>query len=705
MSLSQSLTRWRYRFLPDHVVGEILGKKWIDSIIPFMALLILIATFGGIVPRFFDLTTLSNLSGQTAELGLVVFGLTIVMISGGIDLSVGSTFALAVLATLYGMNVGQWSFGVGLAVAVGVGVACGAVNGFMVGILRMRAFLTTLVTLIIFRSIFEIIFPQISTEVVMAAPDSPIYDLLGIGKVWGIPVSFLVFVIIAFALHMVLSRGRYGWRLLAVGGARRSAYNAGINVRLIVFSAYVVCSTMVALAGFLFSARIGSAASDIGSGLEMQALTATVLGGISLGGGRGSVAKALMGTVFVLILSNSLLTLAVPGPFNNLILGLVLITAVFLDVRWVKNRYKLLRSVYISPTYNKMPPSISTETGSPMAPNDRLRPVGVIGLGILDGAEDVIFDRDDNLYTGTRQGDILRWFPPEYTHHEVFAHIGGAPMGMTFDEAGNMAVCVGGMGLYQISPSGEASLLTAETNRSLTSIADDSAMKLADDCDILPDGRIIFSEATVRFEMHDWYADALESRGNGRLICYDPKTKTTRTLMSNLVFPNGVCTSYDGQSVLFAESWACRINRYYYAGPKKGSVERVIEGLPGYPDNINRASDGTYWLALMGMRTPALDLSLEMPGFRRRMASRVSEDAWLMPNLNNGCVLRFNEQGQILESLWDQGGQKHPMITSMREHKGMLYLCGIFNNRMGTLPLPDADPNWCGINSYWRKPT
>ncbi|CAN7241905.1 SMP-30/gluconolactonase/LRE family protein [Rhizobium sp. LjRoot30] len=704
MTLSESLVRLRYRFFPDHVVGEILGKKWIDSIIPFMALLILIAIFGSIVPRFFELSTLANLSGQTAELGLIVLGLTIVMVSGGIDLSVGSTFALAVLATLYGMNVGQWSAGTGLVATLGVGLACGAVNGFMVGILRMRAFLTTLVTLIIFRSIFEIIFPQVSTEIVTSYPDSPLYDYLGMGRFLGTPVTFLVFVVIAIALHIVLSRGRYGWRLLAVGGARRSAYNAGVNVRLTVFSAYVVCSMMVALAGFFFASRIGSAASDIGAGLELQALTATVLGGISLGGGRGSVAKALMGTVFVLILSNSLLQMAVPGPVNDFVLGLVLVAAVFLDVRWVKNRHKILRSVYISPTFNKMPPSVSTEAGSPMAPNDRLRQVGVIGLGTLDGAEDAIFDRDDNLYTGSRHGDILRWFPPDYTRHEVFAHIGGAPMGMTFDEAGNMAVCIGGMGLYQITPSGEVSLLTAETNRSLTSVADDSSMKLADDCDILPDGRIIFSEATVRFEMHDWYADALESRGNGRLIVHDPKTKSTRTILSNLVFPNGVCTSYDGESVLFAESWACRINRYYFAGPKTGQVERVIEGLPGYPDNINRASDGTYWLALMGMRTPALDLSLEMPGFRRRMARRVSEDAWLMPNLNTGCVLRFNEQGQILESYWDLGGQKHPMITSMREHKGVLYLCGIFNNRMGTLALPDADPNWCGVDTYWRKP-
>ncbi|MBN9219900.1 MAG: SMP-30/gluconolactonase/LRE family protein [Mesorhizobium sp.] len=703
MSMAESLVRWRYRLLPDHVVGEILTKKWIDSVIPFTALVILCAIFGTIVPGFFDLTTLTNLSGQTAELGLVVLGMTIVMVSGGIDLSVGSTFALAVLVTLYGMNVEQWSFGTGLLACLGLGVVCGAINGFLVGFLRMRAFLTTLVTLIIYRSTFDIVFPQVSTPIVTSGPDSPAYDFLGFGTVWGVPTSFVVFVVIALAIHLVLSRARYGWRLFAVGGARRSAYNAGINVRFTLFSAYVLCSVLVALSGFFFSARIGSAASDIGTGLELQVLTATVLGGISLGGGRGSVAKALMGTIFVLVLSNSLLALAVPGPVNFLILGFVLLLSVLLDVRWVKNRHKILRSVYISPTFAKMPQAISTAPGAPMAVNDRLKDVGVIGLGFLDGAEDVIFDRQDRLYTGSRQGDILRFQPPHYTESEVFAHIGGSPLGMAFDRDDNLVICVAGMGLYRVSPAGEVKLLTAETNRSLTSVVDDSTMKLADDCDILPDGRIVFSEATVRFEMHDWYADALESRGNGRIIVHDPKTGSTRTLLSNLVFPNGICTAFDGQSVLFAESWACRISRYYFDGPKKGKVERVLEGLPGYPDNINRASDGTYWLALMGMRTPALDLSLEMPGFRRRMARRVSEDAWLMPNLNTGCVLRFDENGQILESLWDQAGEKHPMITSMREHKGTLYLCGIFNNRMGTLPLKGVDPNWFSSDSYWGK--
>jgi ribose/xylose/arabinose/galactoside ABC-type transport system permease subunit/sugar lactone lactonase YvrE len=703
MSLSTDLVRWRYKLLPDHVVGEILTKKWVDSAIPFLALVLLIFGFGPFVPHFFELTTLTNLARQFSEFGLLVLGLTIVMISGGIDLSVGSVFALSVLTQLVGMNVEGLNFGMSLLATLAVGLVCGAVNGVMVGYVRMRAFLTTLVTLIIYRSIFDLVFPEFSTAIVTNQPDSPTLDYVGGGDIFGVPVSFIVTAVIAIALHIILSRTRYGWRLLAVGGARRSAFNAGINVRWTIFSAYVVGSILCSLSGFLFAARIGSAASDVGSGLELQALTATVLGGISLGGGRGTVAKAAMGAVFVLLLSNSLLTLAVSGPGADLILGLILILSVFLDVRWTKNRHKLLRNVYISPTYAKLPPAMSTEeeSDSPLAPNHKLRDVGVIGLGILEGAEDVIFDRNDILYTGTRHGDILKWFPPDYTRYETLAHIGGSPLGMAFDRDGRLNVCVGGMGLYQVEMDGAVRRLTAETNRSLLSIVDDSNMKLADDLDIAPDGTIYFSEATTRFEMHDWYADALESRGNGRIIRYDPATKQTRTILSSLVFPNGICMSYDNQSFLFAESWACRISKYYFAGPKKGTTEVVIANLPGYPDNINRASDGGYWLALMGARTPALDLSLEMPGFRRRMARRCSEDVWLMPNLNTGCVVKFRETGDITESLWDIGGEKHPMITSMREHKGVLYLCGIFNNRMGTYRLPNANVEFCGVSSYW----
>lgn len=702
MASNDTLAYLRSRYLPDHLIGEMLSKRWIDNAIPFAALVLTVAILGSMIPDFLSASSLSDLARQFAEFGLVVLALTVVMISGGIDLSVASVFSLAVLFSLIGVNVYELPVPVVMGGILVLGMGCGAINGVLVGYLRLRAFLTTLVSLIIFRSIYEIVFLRMSTSIMSGFSMSEMWLFIGEGTILGVPTSLVITLAIALAWHLVLSRTRPGWRLMAVGGARRSAYNAGINVRFMVFLTYVASSTMCALAGFLFAARLGSAGSDTGIGLEVQALTAAVLGGTAIGGGRGSVAKAIIGSLLVLLLTNGLINLGTSGPITSTILGTVLLLAVFVDMRWQKHRHRLLAKVYVSPAYLSLPPAPQVDApGSPYRLNDRLRSVEIIGLGEIEGPEDVILDRDDNLYCGTRHGDIVRFFGPDHKRSEVFAHIGGHPLGMAFDKTGNLLVCIGGMGLFQVAPNKTVTKLTDETNRSWGSVVDDSRLRLADDVDIAPDGRIYFSEATIRYEQEDWATDALESRASGRIICYDPRTGKTNTEIPKLVFANGVVMCRDGQSFMFAESWTCSISRYYFDGPKKGSIERVISDLPGYPDNINRASDGTYWLALLGMRGPALDLAMRMPGFRKRMARRVAPDQWLYPNINTGCVVKFNEQGEILDSLWDLGGLNHPMITSMREHKGWLYLGGVSNNRIGRYRLPDADPNWCAEDEYW----
>ncbi|HWJ73893.1 MAG TPA: SMP-30/gluconolactonase/LRE family protein [Kaistia sp.] len=692
----------RSRLLPEHLLGELLTKRWIDNVVPFFALIVAIAVFGTLIPDFFSASSLSDFGRQIAEFGLIVLGLSIVMLSGGIDLSVASIFTLSVLASLIGTNVEAWPTPLVLLATLSLGAFCGGINGYLVGYLRLRAFLTTLVTLMIFRSIYDLLFLSMSTAIISGFPDSELLFFIGEGTVFGIPFSLLVAALIAIVWHVVLSRMRPGWRLTAVGGARRSAHNAGIKVRRTVFFAYVWSGLLCSIAGFLFAARLGSTGADTGVGLEVSALTAAVLGGNSIGGGRGSVAKALMGAALVLLLTNSLVNLGVSGPVTSTILGAVLLLSVFIDMRWLRHRNRLLSKVYVSPVHLALPPAPDTTApGSPYALNDKLRTVEIIGLGEIEGPEDVILDRDDNLYCGTRLGDIVRFFGPDHTRSEVFAHIGGHPLGMAFDRAGNLLVCIGGMGLYQVAPDKTVTKLTDETNRSLFSVVDDSRLRLADDLDIAPDGRVFFSEATIRYEQEDWATDALESRASGRMIVYDPKRNTTRTDIPKLVFANGVCMCRDGQSFLFAESWTCSISRYWFDGPKKGSIERIISDLPGYPDNINRASDGNYWMALLGMRTPALDLAMRMPGFRRRMARRVAPDQWLFPNINTGCVVKFSDTGEILESLWDLGGENHPMITSMREHRGWLYLGGVSNNRIGRYRIPGADPDWCAQDDYW----
>ncbi len=703
ISLAETLTEWRYRLFPDHVVGEILSKGWVDNATPFAFLVIVLTLFGTLIPDFFSPASLVVSGRQLGEFGCVVLGEMAVMVGGGIDLSVGSNFALGNMVALICMNLGGLPAGAALVCTMAACGAVGLLNGVLVGYLRLRAFLTTLVTLIIVRAVVDVLLLRYSVDISTGTADSALWDWLGEATVLGLPFSLVVLLALVVGGHVMLSRTRPGWHVMAVGGSRRSAYNAGIAVRRTVCATYVIAGLLVGLAAFLFAARLGSTGSDTGAGLELGVLTAAILGGNSLGGGRGSTVKALMGAVTVLAIINGVVRLGLHAGAGPLVLGVFLLLAIIVDVRWLKNRHKILSKVYISPAYQRLAPAPSAAEGSasPYAMNDKLHDVEIIGLDMVDGPEDVIFDRDDNMYTGSRHGDIHRFLAPDYQRHEIFAHIGGFPLGMAFDRQDNLLVCVGGMGLYQVRPDRTVEKVTDETNRSRTSVNDDTRLRLADDLDIAPDGKIYFSEATIRYEMHQWPVDALEARGNGRLICYDPARRSTRTLLRGLRFPNGICMAHDNRSFLFAQTWNCSISRYWLEGSKAGTAELLIDNLPGMPDNINRASDGTYWLAMVGMRSPALDLALRMPAFRRRMARRVAADEWLYPNINVGCVVKFDEQGRILDALWDRSGRNHPMITSIREHKGWLYLGGILNNRVGRYRIPGADPNWTGAGSYW----
>ena len=649
--MRDTFIRLRYRYWPDHWVGEILSKRWTETAIPVIVLLLVGFWLSRSIDHFLSPASLADTARQAGEIGFIGLGMALVVIVGGIDLSVGSMFALTDFCALYTLDVLNWPAPLVALATVLCGALLGAVNGVLIGYLRLRAFITTLITLIVYRSTFDILIQAHSNEIAAAFPDFPSWNFIGGGDVLGFPSVALVYIAVAIFGHIFLTRLRPGWHITAIGGSRRSAYNSGIPVRRMIALCYVASGALTGLGALFFAARLGTVGGDIGVGLEVIVLTATVLGGITLGGGKGSVTKSMVGTLIVLLITNGLTTLNARGGANRLALASILLAAAMIDIRWQKNRTRIISKVYVSPTYHALEPPPPTELGQggPFEPNDKLRDVEVIGLGRIEAPEDVILDRQDNLYAGSRHGDIMRFFAPDYQRMEIFAHIGGQPLGMAFDRLDNLYVCIGGMGLYRIAPDGKVEKATDETNRSYATVNDDSRLRLADDLDITDDGRIFFSEATVRYEMSEWPVEGIEARGNGRIVCYDTNTGKTHTVLRGLKFPNGICVASDGQSILFAETFGCTIKRYWFDGPRKGKVETVIDNLPGYPDNINLASDGNYWLALVGMRSPALDLAWQMPGFRRRMAKRVPLDEWLFPNLNTGCVVKFNEKGEILE--------------------------------------------------------
>src|ERR1700735_3077288 len=244
MTIGEWAARLRYRYVPDHLVGEVLGRRWMDNVIPVTLLIALTIYLIATIPNFTSLGNLSDTSRQIGEFGLVVIGMTIVMLGGGIDLSVGSSFALAVLTSLALINVAKWPMEAAVAATVGVGALVGLINGLLIGFLRLRAFLTTLVMLTLLRAVVELLLRFYSVRIASSDAESDVWDFIGSGSVLGAPFSVVVLAATAIVGHVVLTRLRIGWRIAAVGGSRRAAYNAGIPVRGTVRLTYVISGVL-----------------------------------------------------------------------------------------------------------------------------------------------------------------------------------------------------------------------------------------------------------------------------------------------------------------------------------------------------------------------------------------------------------------------------------------------------------------------------
>ena len=303
-------------------------KKLINQINIYRSVLILlvICVFATILsPSFLSVTNLFNVFKQITVAGIVGCGMTFVILTGGIDLSVGSILGLSgVLAS--GVLASTGNTAVAVAVSLTVGIACGAVNGFFVSVCGIPPFISTLGMMTLLRGVI-----LVYTKGSPIPIKSDAYKFFGKGSIAGIPVPVIILIIVFLLAHYILTQTSYGRSVYAVGGNREAARLSGIRVKTSEFLVYTLNGLMWGMAGLILTARLGSAQSTSGTGIEMDAIAAVILGGTSLSGGVGFVLPTVVGAMIMGIIDNILTLMNVNPHATNIVKGAVILIAVLVD--------------------------------------------------------------------------------------------------------------------------------------------------------------------------------------------------------------------------------------------------------------------------------------------------------------------------------------------------------------------------------------
>jgi sugar lactone lactonase YvrE len=288
------------------------------------------------------------------------------------------------------------------------------------------------------------------------------------------------------------------------------------------------------------------------------------------------------------------------------------------------------------------------------------------------GPEDIVL-KNGKIYVGYDNGIIM-------SSDGIFSNTEGRPLGMAFDLEDNLIVADAIQGLLLIDMSGTVSTL------SIKSDSDNIPFKFVDDLDIASDGKIYFSDASSKYGYGSDRLELFEHSPNGRLLVYDPATKTTTTLLKDLYFANGVALSSDESFVLVNETFMYRIQKYWLKGDKAGTSEIFIENLPGFPDNVSSNEEGIFWVALFNPRNNFVEMSSNKP-FLRKMVLRLPESLQPQP-LNHSYVLGIDEGGKVVHNLQYKAEEAYSPITSVKQYESDLYFGSLTHTGWGKIEAP-----------------
>ncbi|SER40046.1 monosaccharide ABC transporter membrane protein, CUT2 family [Faunimonas pinastri] len=296
------------------------------------ALIVLCVIFSVANPRFLQVNNFLNIMQQVTVVAIAAFGMTYVILLGEIDLSVGSIIAVA------GMVGAQcFAFGLGFVPTVVItllsGVVMGGINGFVSAKMRLPSFIVTVATMGIFRGVVSL-----PTGGLPAPINNDTWLLLSIDDLFGVPLMVWILAVLFVFNWVLLSKTVFGRRAYLTGGNREAAIYSGIRVDRLKIVIFMISGVMSAISGILLSSRLSSAQTNSGMGYELDAIAAAVLGGTSLAGGAGSMIGTLLGALMIGVINNGMNMLSVPYFYQLIVKGVVIILAVWLDVRSKSSR-------------------------------------------------------------------------------------------------------------------------------------------------------------------------------------------------------------------------------------------------------------------------------------------------------------------------------------------------------------------------------
>ncbi|HEL0233490.1 TPA: ribose ABC transporter permease [Streptococcus equi subsp. zooepidemicus] len=304
------------------------AMKYMSELTTLIALVGLMIVITIINPSFLTTNNLLNLLLQVTANGFIAFGMTFVILTGGIDLSVGSSLALS-SALAAGLIGGGLPVPVAIVLAICLGGLFGILNGLLIAYGKLAPFIVTLATMTIFRGA-TLVYTN-GNPVTKGLSDSFLFQFLGQGYIVGIPfpviLMFLVFVILAILLH----KTAFGKAVYALGGNEKAAYISGIKLNKVKIIIYTISGMMASLSGLIITSRLSSAQPTAGASYEMDAIAAVVLGGTSLSGGKGRIWGTLIGALIIGVLNNGLNIIGVSAFWQQVVKGIVILIAVLLD--------------------------------------------------------------------------------------------------------------------------------------------------------------------------------------------------------------------------------------------------------------------------------------------------------------------------------------------------------------------------------------